>query len=131
MKIKIPSEYDIQIALSEWMALQHPKIIIRMDLGGIRLPIGLAKKAKRLNPVRAWPDIFIAEPRKKYHGLFIELKKNHNDLYTKSGNYRQTQHIEEQRAMLWALQIKGYLTMFACGFEETMQLINDYLDRRL
>ena len=123
-------EFDIQIAISDYMALRYPKIIIRMDLGGIRLPIGLAKKAKRLNPCRAWPDIFIAESRGKYHGLFIELKRSYEDLYTKDGGYRKTQHIEEQRIMLMALQRKGYKAEFSYGFEETKNVISRYLDRR-
>lgn len=125
------SEFEIACQLREYMSLQYPKILMHMDLSGLKLPIGYAKKIKRLNPYRAWPDIFIAEPRRNHHGLFIELKRNHNDLYAKSGNYRQTQHIEEQRAMLLELQMNGYFAVFACGFEKAKQQIDDYLDRRL
>lgn len=85
---------------------------------------------KRLNPAKAYPDIFIAEPRGKYHGLYVELKRCYADLCTKSGKYRKTQHIEEQRQMLQFLRQKGYCARFACGFEEAQFIISDYLDRR-
>ena len=130
MKTHIPSEFDIACAISEYITLQYPKIIFRMDLGGIRLPIGLAKKAKRLNPNRAWPDLMICEPRGKYYGLFLELKRNEDDLYTRGGSFRETKHIKEQKVVLRLLRTKGYQAEFTCGFEETKNLIDDYLDRR-
>ena len=126
----LPSEFEIQCLLREWFDLQYPNIIMRCSMSGVRLPIGLAKKMKRLNPDRAWPDIFIAEPRKKYHGLYIELKKSFNDLYTKKGKYRQDKHIQEQQAVLTALFRKGYAAYFACGFQGAKNIIDDYLDRR-
>ena len=131
------SEYEIQCQIREWLSLQHPKVLMRCDLGGIRLPIGLARKVKRLNPYRAWPDIFIAEPRTltaanrvhkgQYQGLFIELKRCYSDLYTKNGEYRKTQHIQEQKEMLTLLLIKGYKAVFSCGFEDTRKAIDSYL----
>lgn len=129
-KIIIPPEFDIQVTLREYMIRQYSHILMRCDLGGIRLPIGLAKKTNRLNPWRAWPNIFIAEPRGKYHSLFIELKKSTADLYRKNGSFRQTQHLEEQRHILQYLQRKGYKAIFACGFDEAKNIVDDYLDRR-
>jgi len=132
----LPSEYDLQVSLMQYMALQYPKILVRCDLGGLRLPIGLAKKAKRLNPyTRGWPDILVAEPMKHgprfYHGLFLELKRCRKDLFTKNGKYRKTKHIEEQRAILQVLRQKGYFAAIPCGFDEAKQVISDYLDRRI
>ncbi|MEA3385861.1 MAG: hypothetical protein U9Q89_05345 [Thermodesulfobacteriota bacterium] len=123
-------EFEIQCQLSEWLTLQHPRVIFRMDLSGVRLPIGLAVKIKRLNPYRGFPDIQVFEPRGKYHGLCIELKRTRDDLYTKQGKYRQTRHIREQVEMLRTLRQKGYSADFAVGFSGAQQLINNYLDRR-
>ena len=126
----MPSEYDIQISLQEWMIAQHPTVLMHCDLSGVRLPIGYAVKIKKLNPNgRAYPDIFLPEPRGKYHGLFIELKRCYADLLTKKGAYKKGRHIEEQRHILQLLQQKGYRAAFACGFDDTQNLINDYLDR--
>jgi len=124
------TEYELQVRISNWLTIQYPKVLFRMDLGGIRLPISLAMKAKRLNPNRAWPDIFIAEPRSVFRGLFIELKRCRSELLTKDGQYRKTKHIEEQRAVLSVLRSKGYRAEFGCGFDEVKQIIDDYLDRR-
>jgi len=82
-----PSEFDLQIAIRQWFTLQYPKVLMRCSMSGVWLPIKLAKKIKRLNPDRGWPDIFVAEPRGKYHGLYTE------DLYAKNGEYRKTKHI--------------------------------------
>ena len=129
-KKNIPSEFETQCVFREWMTLQHPTILMHCDLSGVRLPIGYAVKIKKLNPDRAWPDIFIAEPRGKYHGLFVELKRSLDDLYTKGGSFRETQHIKEQRHILRILRQKGYKTEFACGFKELQNVVSDYLDRR-
>jgi hypothetical protein len=130
------SEYNIQVALSQYMALQYPDILFHMDLSGIRLPIGLAVKAKKLNPYHAWPDIFIAKPRVKFEehqlvevsgGLFIELKRSRKEIYKSNGELRKNSHINEQNAVLQALRLNGYQAVFACGFEETKKIIDEYL----
>ncbi|MCD4651268.1 MAG: hypothetical protein K8S56_05715 [Candidatus Cloacimonetes bacterium] len=131
MKNHQPSEYDIQWQIADFIRYQYPSVIFHMDLSGVRIPIGLAVKIKRLQPYRAFPDIQICEPRGRFSGLFIELKKTRSDLYTKTGAYRQTSHISEQRTVLANLKRKGYQAVFACGFDEAKQIISDYLDRRI
>ena len=123
----ILTEYQIQVLLSTWLAIQFPDVIFHCDLSGVRMPIGLATKCKRLNPNRAWPDIFIAEPRGDYHGLFIELKRSRDLLYTKKGEIRTNKHIQEQAKMLDNLRKRGYQAVFAGGFEETQEIIKKYL----
>jgi len=124
-----PTEYQIQVAIKQYLDLEYPNILVHMDLSGVRMPIGLAAKMAKLNN-RAWPDIFIAEPKGRYHGLFIELKRYRTDLFTKSGHFRKTQHIQEQREVIRLLSQRGYFACFACGFTQAVWIIADYLDKR-
>jgi len=130
-KLISSSEFELQCALRVWMSYQYPRVLMRCSMSGVRLSLGLAKKMKRLNPVRGWPDILILEPREKYHGLAIELKKSRADLYTKKGKLKKTQHLKEQAQMLSCLKERGYFACFAFGFEETQQEIRRYLEKKL
>jgi hypothetical protein len=70
--------------------------------------------------------MFIAEPAKGCHGLFIELKREGTRLKKKDGTWASA-HLEEQNEVLNQLQKKGYAAYFAVGFEEAKQIIDDYL----
>lgn len=121
-------ESDLQIMVADYLRLQYPNVLFHSDFGsGIKLTMGQAAKQKRQNGGRrAWPDMFIAEPTKKYSGLFIELKKEGTRLQKKNGEWA-TPHIEEQAKVLMQLDDKGYMAKFARGFDEAKKIIDDYL----
>lgn len=122
-----PSEYTLGTLIARWMSIQYPSVLFHFDLSGLRLTIGLAVKCKSLNPRRGWPDLFIAEARGQFKGLFIELKKSHDVLYTQKGKLRKDEHIQEQAQMLAELEVRGFRAVFACGFEECQKIIREYL----
>ena len=130
------AEESLQLAVADHIVTNYPNVLFRTDAGGIKLPIGLAKKLKDMNGGRrGWPDMFIAEPRVKsfpnvYHGLFIELKKEGTRIYKKDGTLVSDTHIREQFDMLHDLRRKGYAAEFACGFDEAKKLIDDYMGGR-
>ena len=68
--------------------------------------------------MKGFPDNFIAEPRGKYHGLFIELKRTKNSTSRKG---------KEQREWIKALNEKGYKAEFAFGAEEAKRIVLEYL----
>lgn len=121
-------ESDLQIMVADYLRLRYPNVLFHSDFGsGIKLTMGQAAKQKRQNGGRrAWPDMFIAEPTKKYSGLFIELKKEGTRLQKKNGEWA-TPHIEEQAKVLMQLDDKGYMAKFARGFDEAKKIIDDYL----
>ena len=91
--------------------------------------MGQAAITKRMQGgKRAWPDLFIAEPRHGYAGLFIELKNT--QIYKADGSLRKNEHVEEQAAVLKALQERGYKAVFAVGFDEARDIIDMYLSER-
>ena len=128
------SEADLQVQVADYLRLQYPNVMFHSDFGsGIKLTMGQAIKQKRQNGGRrAWPDMFIAEPRfgtrrnKDQAGLFIELKKEGVRLKKKNGEWG-SDHIKEQAELLSELKKRGYMAEFAVGFDEAINLIDEYL----
>ena len=134
-------ESTLQCHVADYLRLQYPHVLFHSDYGsGIKLTPGQAAKQKRQNGGRrAWPDMFIAEPRtlgnrclegllvEPYHGLFIELKKDGTRIYKKDGTLVADQHIREQHALLVELERRGYMARFAVGFDQAKQIIDEYL----
>lgn len=123
------TELELQAQVADYIRLQYPDVIFHSDFGsGIKLTMGQAIKQKRLNGGRrSWPDMFLAEPKDKYSGLFIELKKEGVRIFKKDGALVADEHIREQFDMLHDLRRKGYAAEFACGFDEARMLIDDYM----
>ena len=67
---------------------------------------------------KGFPDNFIAEPNKKYHGLFIELKR---------AKKRLSKISAEQKAWIKDLSEKGYKAVVCYGAEEAKRVVLEYL----
>jgi hypothetical protein len=65
-----------------------------------------------------------------YYGLFIELKREGTRIFKKDGKLVADEHIREQFDMLHDLRQRGYAAEFACGYEEAVALIDDYMRGR-
>lgn len=89
--------------------------------------MGQAAKHKRLHSKRGYPDLFIAEPIGKYHGLYLEIKIESNSPYKKDGTLKKDQHLEEQAEKIKRLRAKGYKAEFGIGFENCKAIIDEYL----
>ena len=113
--------------LCTWIKLQYPGVVFNSDLSGIKLTIGQAVKAKKMRSSRAFPDLVIYEQRKGYNGLFIELKKTGEKLFKRNGEYK-TEHLKEQAEMLEKLTQRGFMAVFAIGFDEAKKIIKDYFE---
>lgn len=121
------AEAEIQMALVQYLRDKYPQILFKCDTSAIKLTLGQAVKMKRLGNTRAWPDIFIAEPRRDYHGCYIELKKEGERIVRENGNW-VSPHIAEQAAMIDELNRRGYCAEFAAGFAEARKAIDKYLE---
>ena len=114
-------------ALCTYMRYKHPKVIFNTDLSGIRLTQKQAGKVKKLRSSRGFPDITIYEPRGRYLGLFIELKRTGEHVYKKDGKLRANTHLKEQHDMILKLRERGYYADFAIGFDNAVKLVDWYL----
>lgn len=133
------SEYDIQVSIIDYLIDKYPGVLFRSDIVGVRLPIGLSMKVKKLmrgsnKEIKkiAYPDLFIAEPKGGWCGLYIELKRKIKN-YSKNNNLLDIEiklndpHIEDQFLTLRRLKENGYCSEFSAGKANTIHLIDWYL----
>lgn len=123
----MPSEEQIAIAITSHYLLTAPDILMHHDFGsGTKLSISQAKRQKVLNPRRGHPDLIIYEPRGKYVGLAIELKREGVKIAKKDGSAVST-HVQEQNDYLEALRKRGWKCFFCIGYTDAIKTIDEYL----
>jgi len=145
-KNRIPKEETLAIHIAHF--LKAKKLIYRFDLAAdIKLTQGQAAKHKKLQmKERGYPDLFIAEPKNGYAGLYIELKKDKSEVFLKDGiTYKKAakkvknkrgvvieeyDHIQEQLKMHDKLRAKGYKVVFGFGLKDTIEKIEEYLSEQ-
>ena len=76
-------------------------------------------KAIVMGQSKGEPDLFIAKPNKKYHGLYLELK------------YGKNKTSKEQDIIILKLQELGYYVGIAYNFEDSKLIIDNYLANKL
>lgn len=124
----IIKESNVHQQVVNYLRVAYPKVLFRTDFAaGIKMTLGQAVKHKSLQKCRAWPDIFIAHAKDNYAGLFLELKRSRDEVYTKAGKIKSNKHIIEQCDVLCELMDNGYRATFACGFEDAKRIIDQYL----
>ncbi len=120
------TEMDLQISVCKWLKYQYPKVIFSSDESGVNKSKASAGMATVLRSGSKLPDMFIAEPKGIYHGLYLEFKKKSpylKDNYTLSSD----KHIQAQSFMLTRLEEKLYFARFVWTFEEAKRLIDLYM----
>lgn len=121
-------EKDIHFMVCNYLRTTFPDVLFRSDFSsGMKMSIGMARRHKALQSSRAFPDLFIIEPRGEYNGMFIELKSIDNVVYKSNGELRKNKHHEEQNEMLNKLQQRGFYAVFGQGYKDTIIKINQYL----
>lgn len=122
----ISKEAILHRQVCDYIRYRYTTALFRTDFAaGIKMTIGQAQTHKRLQHGRAWPDLFIAEPKDGFAGLFIELKAT--NIYKKDGTLLANPHVQEQHDVLTQLAARGYKAVFAVGFEEAKKHIDAYL----
>lgn len=124
--MKRNAEYQLSKAISIYLRLQYPSVLFHWDLAGLNLSIVQAGMMKVIQGGRGWPDLFIAEPRGIYHGLFIEVKMEGIRLLNRKDEYA-TEHLKEQAQMIIELEQRGYAATFGIGFNQCKEIIDNYL----
>ena len=143
--MRVDREHQLYVKIARYLQENYPDVIYRFDIAAdLKLTMGQASKFKMLHPRRGYPDLFIAHPVVKPHrdengmikitetasyaGLYLELKAEGNSPFKKDGTLKKDQHLEEQQAMLDMLRHKGYRAVFATGFDEAKEIIDEYLN---
>jgi hypothetical protein len=119
-------EYNVCLAIANYLRLQYPSVEFHFDLAGNNLSEAARNKNKAIQKRRGFPDLQILEPRDRFAGLFIEIKAPDTRLQKESGVWA-SDHILEQAAYLLRLTQRGYLAEFGVGFDECKRIIDNYL----
>jgi hypothetical protein len=106
--------------------MQYPNVLFHFDLAGLNLSRAQSGMMKGIQGGRGWPDLFIAEPKNDFAGLFLEIKTVGTKLLKKDSSFT-TPHITEQHEMIHSLYDKGYRAAFTIGFDEAKEIIDNYL----
>ena len=122
------NELGEQIQFCDYIKAHYPDVVFHSDSSGDRKTIGQAMRAKRLSSHSGLPDLFIAEPKGKYSGLYIEMKKTGEKIVKKDGATLKTPHLVEQNEMLFILRCKGYKAEFAIGLHEAICILEEYMN---
>ena len=116
---KIPSESVEQLKLVNLLRWQYPDVLFHSIPNGAKVHPATAARLKAEGMTAGVSDLFFAEPRGKYHGLYLEMKR-------KKGNSMSPKQHE------WFAQasVRGYAVACGKGFEKALKLIEDYLAGR-
>jgi len=121
-------ERVIQVALTKWLRMEYPDIDFFNDwASGAYLTVGQNSARLAMASNNGWVDLFIAEPSRGYHGLYIELKKEDVRIYLKDGKtLTANPQIRKEAEFLARQRTKGYCAVFACGLEQAKTVIDKY-----
>jgi hypothetical protein len=122
-------EERLQIEIFQYLAWKYPDVIAISEPSGLRVSMGLATKLKKMRSKHTHCDLYLLEPRGKYSGLILELKAK--NIYKRDGTLYKDEHLEDQQRTINLLNEKGYYATFAVGFDQSIKIIEDYLNNRL
>lgn len=121
-----------------WFRIFHPELCMRMEQGKDKniiykpalysIPNG-AKRGKRLGPymvaeglLSGVSDLFLALPRKGYHGLYIEVK------VPKRGSRPAGQPFYNQKQFMKYAEDQGYAVAICRSTQEIIDTVQKYVD---
>lgn len=110
-------EHELQCECVRIFRLKHSKLaslLFAIPNGGQRHQV-VAAKMKREGVLSGVPDLLLARPCGKYHGLWVEMKYGKNTL------------TENQRKMFALLTEQGYKCVEVRSVEEFIEVTEDYL----
>lgn len=124
-------ERVVQVALAGFLRSDYPDIDFYNDwASGAYLTKGQNDARLAVASRNGWVDLFIPEPSRGYHGLFIELKREGVRPYLKDGKTLCADpQIRKEAEFLMRQRKKGYCAMFACGLEQAKEKIDWYFGR--
>jgi hypothetical protein len=121
----------IQLSIVNYLKMQYPQVRFMANyLSGARLPIYLARKAKKLGQAgQGTPDLFIFHNNGKYSMLVLELKVE--SPFKLNGMLKTNEHLTKQKNYLDYLNREGAFASFGVGVTNTIELIDKYMHNEL
>lgn len=139
-------EEALQKSLSRYVRAKYPTAVFTSEQSGLAAGYSVAStlKATRSHATKHL-DWQLAEPRGRFHGLYLELKKSKDTLLKKDGNYKadkrkitkkvkgltvvigEEDHIQEQHKSIVERRKKGFAAFFATGLDDAMRIVDWYM----
>ena len=113
------TEADIQKQVVQYIQFKYPNALIHHSPNEGKRTNQTGMLLRSMGMHKGFPDLAILEPRGKYHGLFLELKRD-----------KHSRPTQEQNAWIKALQNRGYAAAVTYGFEDTIKALNEYMERK-
>jgi hypothetical protein len=111
------SESNQQEIVVKYLRLAYPDALYCASAGGMWTSDSQRIKMARTGYVKGFPDLFIYEPRREYHGLAIEMKKV-------KGSKIEPEQVQWQEQ----LRNRGYCSYICKGNEEAIKVIDEYFN---
>lgn len=117
------SEYQEQGILVKWLRdnnILHASVPNSREMSSFNRKVAMKTEAKlkKAGKRKGFPDLIILEPRGRFHGLFIELKKE---------NGTPSDVSKDQLYWLKILREKGYHTRVGYGSDHAIEIIKRYM----
>ena len=121
----------IQLSIVNYLKMQYPQVRFMANyLSGARLPIYLARKAKKLGQAgQGTPDLFIFHNNGKYSMLVLELKVE--SPFKLNGMLKTNEHLTKQKNYLDYLNREGAYASFGVGVTNSIEIIDKYMHNEL
>ncbi len=124
---KKKGEESLHAQVCRYIDLKYSDVIYMSDSSGVKLNMGQAVKlAKTRCKNYKIPDLIILKPVGGFAGLIIEIKISEDEVYTKKGQMRESEHIQKQWQSLKKLSKDGYMAVFGCGYDNCIKIIDNY-----
>jgi hypothetical protein len=123
----ITNEDRVHIQVIQWLQYAYPRAIFHSDAAGELMTASMRIRQSKVNMKEmSWPDLEIPEAHRGFFGMYVEIKREGEQLYKANGTLKND-HLERQAHILGKLTARNYYAIFAKGFEEITQQITWYL----
>lgn len=134
MEIRIKmkhEEFKLQQQVCKYLELKYKGTPFFSDtIANVKLNVIQASRNKSIQKNGfKMPDLVILQPNYYYAGLFIELKIK--TPYKQNGELKKDEHLQGQQNTINQLNELGYFAAFAVGFDEALEIIDDYMSHVL
>jgi hypothetical protein len=123
-------ERAIQKALMGTLRREFPFVVDFFNdwAAGAYLTHGQSQQRQALSSGKGWSDLFIPYPSRGYHGMFLEIKRENERIYTKKRELIADDQVRIEAAFLDRMNKLGYFARFGVGMENCERLIRWYLN---
>ena len=118
-RVKVPTESAEQIKVVNRVRHFYPGVLIYAVPNGGGRSAQEATRLKEEGVLAGVPDLFVAEARGGYFGLYVEMKR-------RTGGRTS----DEQDDVMGTLSERGYKAVVCLGADEAWEVVKSYMSRQ-